>query len=234
MNTILLLTIESAFSKIMHVYLRSLIRTHPLIRERIDTVHSTGWKMQESGGVDRITIDDMIRDLLLKKGVEVPSPDLYYNIAEFHLGDVLQFDHILYLESPSFLQFLEDNVQRIAKFKALEGLENKQPARLTKYDLPKSIPLPELMSEKRGLGPQIFRSRQKLALEEIFKAVQRYTNDFLEREFGIWKSSQGFKMVAPRRPASSSLTSTIELRKGSASTENENLPVVTPTNSSAP
>lgn len=173
--------------------------------------------MQESGGIDMIQIDDMIKELLLTKGVEVPAADSYNRIPEFHLGDILQFDHIIYLESPSFLQFqyLEANVQRIARIKADEDMEEKQPARLSKYDLPNSIQLPEVMSEKRGLGTQFFRSRQKLALEEIFKTVQRFANDFLEREFGIRKSSQGFKKVMPRRPSSASLTSTVGLREPS-------------------
>ncbi|KAL8783532.1 MAG: hypothetical protein Q9213_004578 [Squamulea squamosa] len=215
--------IHSSFSKIMHAFLRSLTKNQPLIRERIDTVRSTGWKMQESGGVDMIAIDDMIKDLLLKKGVEVPASDTYYKISEFHLGDVLQFDHIIYLESPSFLQHLETNVQRIAKIKDAQGLDDKQPARLTRYNLPSSIQLPELMSEKRGLGSQIFRNRQKLALEEIFKAVQRFTYDFLERELGLRKVSQGFKIVVSRRPSSVSPTSTIELGKQSTPIENDSL-----------
>ena len=197
----------------MHAYLRSLTISQPLIRERIDTVRSTGWKMQESGGIDMIQIDDMIKDLLLTKGVEVPTTDSYNRIPEFHLGDILQFDHIIYLESPTFLPYLEANVQRIARIKAAEDLEEKQPARLSKYDLPSSIQLPEVMSEKRGLGTQFFRSRQKLALEEIFKAVQRFTNDFLEREVGIRKSSQGFKKAIPRRPSSASVTSSVGLRE---------------------
>lgn len=70
--------------------------------------------MQESGGVETIQIDDMIKDLLLTKGVEVPTTDSYNRIREFHLGDILQFDHIIYLESPAFLHYLEANVQRIA------------------------------------------------------------------------------------------------------------------------
>ncbi|KAI4232098.1 MAG: hypothetical protein LQ349_005211 [Xanthoria aureola] len=205
--------IHSSFSKIMHAYLRSLTVNQPLVRERIDTVRSTGWKMQESGGVDMIQIDDMIKDLLLTNGVEVPTTDSYNRIREFHLGDILQFDHIIYLESPTFLHYLEANVQRIARIKADEDLEERQPARLSKYDLPSSIQLPEVMSEKRGLGTQIFRSRQKLALEEIFEAVQRFTSDFLEREFGIRKSSQGFKKAAPRRPSSVSVTSSVGLRE---------------------
>ncbi|KAL8749301.1 MAG: hypothetical protein Q9199_007769 [Rusavskia elegans] len=206
---------DRTFSKIMHGYLRSLTINQPLIRERIDTVRSTGWKMQESGGIDMIQIDDMIKELLLTKGVEVPSADSYNRIPEFHLGDILQFDHIIYLESPSFLQYLEANVQRIARIKADEDMEEKQPARFSKYDLPNSIQLPEVMSEKRGLGTQFYRSRQKLALEEIFKAVQRFTNDFLEREFCIRKSSQGFKKFMPRRPSSASLTSAVGLREPS-------------------
>ncbi|KAI4230533.1 MAG: hypothetical protein LQ349_006217 [Xanthoria aureola] len=98
----------------MHAYLRSLTVNQPLIRERIDT------------------IDDMIKDLLLTNGVEVPTTDSYNRIREFHLGDILQFDHIIYLESPTFLHYLEANVQRIARIKADEDLEEKQPARLSK------------------------------------------------------------------------------------------------------
>ncbi|KAL9608481.1 MAG: hypothetical protein Q9167_006689 [Letrouitia subvulpina] len=219
--------VHSSFSKLMHAYLRSLTKTQPLIRERIDTVRSTGWKSHESGGIDMFQIDEMIKDLLVKKGVEVPHLDTYYKIAEFYLGDVLQFDHIIYLDSPLFLQYLEDNVHQIAKTRVREGLEDRKTATLTKYDLPSSIQLPESMTEKRGLGPEIFRSRQKLALEEIFKAVQRFTNDFLEKEFEIRKSSQGFKKVVSKRPSSASLVTTIDRRKGSASTEAENFPTVT-------
>lgn len=54
---------------------KGLIVYQPLIREKIDTVRSTGWKMQESSGVDMIQIDDMIKDLLLTKGVEVLTTD---------------------------------------------------------------------------------------------------------------------------------------------------------------
>ncbi|KAL8889723.1 MAG: hypothetical protein Q9215_003020 [Flavoplaca cf. flavocitrina] len=199
--------IHSSFSKIMHAYLRSLTINQPLIREKIDTVRSTGWKMQNSGGIGMIPIDDLVKELLVAKGVEIPTIDSYNRIPEFHLGDILQFNHIIYLNSPSFLQYLEANVQRLARIKAEEDMEEKQPARLSKYDLPDSIQLPEIMSEKRGLGTHFFRSRQKLALEEIFKVVQRFTKDFLEREFGIRKSSQGFKKVMSRRPSSTSLAS---------------------------
>ncbi|KAL8877018.1 MAG: hypothetical protein Q9198_004887, partial [Flavoplaca austrocitrina] len=123
----------------------------PLIREKIDTVRSTGWKMQNSGGIGMIPIDDLVKELLVAKGVEIPTIDSYNRIPEFHLGDILQFNHIIYLNSPSFLQYLEANVQRLARIKAEEDMEEKQPARLSKYDLPDSIQLPEIMSEKRGL-----------------------------------------------------------------------------------
>lgn len=45
-------------------------------------------------------------------------------------------------------------------------MEDKRSARFTNYDLPGSLRLTEFMSKEQGLGPQIFRGRQQLALQE--------------------------------------------------------------------
>lgn len=82
----------------------------PLIRERIDTVRPTGLKMDQSGGVDIIPVDDMLNELLLKIGFEVPTVGSHDMIAKFRLGEILGFDHRSYLESPTFLYYLEADV----------------------------------------------------------------------------------------------------------------------------
>lgn len=184
--------------------MRSLIKTSSVVREHVDTVRSTGWRMHESGGTDTVVIDTLIKELLTGKRVIVPKWEAWYMFAHFRFQDMIEFDHIIYFNSPGFRQYLEDNIQKIAKLKAAEGMEDKKLARLTRYDLPNSIQVPELMSSRSSAVPEMFQNRQKLALDEIFRVVQRSTLDFLEREYGLKRTSQGFEKVPSRRASRSS------------------------------
>ena len=175
--------------------------------------------MHESGGADTVVIDTLIKELLASKRVIIPKWGAYYKFAHFHFQDVLEFDHIIYFNSPTFRQYLGDNIQKIAKMKAAEGMENKKLARLTRYDLPSSVQIPELMSSRSSAVPEMFQNRQKLALDEIFRAVKRSTLDFLEREYGLKKTSQGFEKKSSRRTSRSSSLPSFDRRANSTSSE---------------
>ena len=149
------------------------------------------------GGTESLSVDVMMKELLTSKKIEVPPPETF-SIAQFRLHDILQFDHIIYLNCAPFRQHLEDNLENIAKLKEKEGFENKQFARLTRFDLHPSLRSPESMLPT--WPSDMFQRRQKLALEEIFQAVQRCMLDFLEREYGLKRSSHGFEKTSPRRP----------------------------------
>ena len=199
-------------SKIAHAYLRSLIKTSSIVREHIDTVRSTGWKNPESGGPDTVVAETLIKELLVSKKVIAPKWSTYQMFAHFRFQDVLEFDHIIYFNSPGFRKYLEDNIQRIAAMKSIEGMKDKNPARLTRYDLPSSVQIPELMSSANSAVPELFRNRQKLALDEIFRTVQRCTLGFLEREYGLKKTKQGFEKTPSRSPSRSSSLPPLERR----------------------
>ena len=196
-----------AASKLFHAYLRSLAKGNHLVGEEIDTIRSTGWRMHESGGIDILQLDTLIKELLTSKKVEVPKPEAY-DIKEFKFPDLLQFDHIIYIDSPTFRQFLEDNIQKIAKLKAGDEYADRDFARLTPFQLPSAIHLPESMLSGGTFMPDMYRNRQRLALEEIFRVIQRFVLDFLLREYGLKKTRQGFeKILSHRRPSkASSLT----------------------------
>ena len=198
--------------------MRSLISTSSVIRECVDTVRSTGWKMHESGGgTDTVVIDALIKELLVSKRVIIPKWGTHFNMfAYFRFQDVFEFDHIIYFNSPTFRQYLEDNVQKLAAVKAAKGMESKKLARLTRYDLPSSVQIPEFMSSRSSAVPEMFQNRQRLALDEIFSAVQRSTLDFFEREYGLKKTSQGFEKVRSRRTSRSSSLPSFD-RRGNSS-----------------
>ncbi len=199
--------------------MRSLIKTSSVVREHVDTVRSTGWRMHESGGADTLVIDTLIKELLASKTVLIPKWGAYYMFTDFRFQDVLEFDHIIYFNSPTFHQYLEENIRKIAKIKAAEGMGNKKLARLTRYDLPGSVQVPELMSSKSSAVPEMFKNRQKLALDEIFRLVQRYTLDFLEREYGLKRTGQGFEKASSRRTSRSSSLPPFDRRGDSISSE---------------
>ena len=193
-------------SKLSHAYLRSITKSHPIVGEQIDTVRSTGWQMHKSGGPERLLINTWTKELLSSKKVEIPPSGISEaGFGAFRFHDMLQFDHIIYLDSPTFRTYLEDNIQRIARIKySGEGFEFKQFARLTKFDLPAGLQLPERMQPGYPNIPELFERRQKLALEEIFKAVKRFMLDFLDSEYGLKRKGQGFEKVSSRRPSRSS------------------------------
>ena len=182
--------------------MRSLTKTISIVREHVDTVRSKGWKVPARGGADTVMIDSLIKELLTHKRVMVPNWRAY-NLF-FRFQDVLEFDYIIYINSPDFGQYLEDNIQSIADLKAAQGNENKKLARLIKYDLPTSVKIPELMSSESSPVSELLRNRQKLAIDEIFTTVQRFMVDFLEREYGLKKTGQGFKKAVSRRSSRSS------------------------------
>ena len=199
-------------SKIAHAYLRSLIKTSSIVRDLIDTVRSTGWETPASGGADTLVAETLIKELLVSKKVIAPKWSTYQMFAHFRFQDVLEFDHIIYFNSPGFHKYLEDNIQRIAALKSIEGMEDKKPARLTRCDLPSSVQIPELMSNANSAVPEFFRNRQKLALDEIFQTVQRCMLGFLEREYRLRKTKQGFEKIPSRSPSLSSSLPLLERR----------------------
>lgn len=81
--------------------MRSLIKTSSVIRECVDTVRSTGWRMHESGGTDTVVIDALIKELLASKRVIIPKWGAYYMFAHFRFQDVFEFDHIIYFNNLS-------------------------------------------------------------------------------------------------------------------------------------
>ena len=154
-----------------------------------------------SGGIETLSIDSWTRELLVSKKLEVPPMDTV-NINAFRFADMLQFDHVICLNSPGFRTYLEENVNKIAKIKYNgSGLEDKQFARLTQFNLPVSLQLPESMQPGYSNIPEMFERRQKLALEEVFKAVKRFMLDFLDSEYGLKKTGQGFEKASSRRPS---------------------------------
>ncbi len=157
--------------------------------------------MHESGGTNTLATDALMRDLMIRKKVEIPKWE--QQSANFRFQEVLEFDHIIYLNSPSFPQYLEENLQTIANRQAAEGNRDKTLAILSRHDFPSSVQLPETMTRVRGFHEEMFHNRQKLALEEIYKAVQRFTLDFLERTYGLKKSGQSFEKIRDGRRSSS-------------------------------
>jgi hypothetical protein len=202
-----------------HAYLRSLIKKNSSIRAELDTVRSTGWRVHEGQGFDTIGTDNLMREVLTSKKVEVFKWKTQNTLVQFMFQDLFEFDHIIYLNSPHFLQHLENNIQKIAAIQFKDGMQGKSIARLTRYDLPSSIQIPESMSKRASTVPEMFRNRQKLALDEIFGAVQRFTLDFLEREYGLRKTSQGFEKPTSRRPSRSSSLSPLDRVALSVSSE---------------
>ena len=182
--------------------MRSLTKTSSIVREHVDTVKSSGWKNPERGGADTVMIDSLMKELLTRKRVMVPDWRAYNMFFRFQ--DVLEFDHIIYFNSPDFRQYLEGNIRRIAALKAAQGNEDKKFARLTRYDLPTSVQVPELMSSENSPVSELLRNRQKLAIDEIFRTVQRFMVDFLEREYGLKKTGQDFRKARSRRSSRSS------------------------------
>ena len=199
--------------------MRSLIKTSSVVRQHIDTVRSTGWAMHESSGADIAVMDTLMKELLASKRVIIPKRGAHHTFAHFRFRDGLELDHIIYFNSPTFGQYLGDNIQKIAALKAAEGMENKEPARLTEYDLPSSVQVPELMSSGSSALPEMFQNRQKLALDEIFRVVQRYTLDFLDREYGLRKTSQGFEKLRSRPASRFSSLPPLDRRGDSVSSE---------------
>ena len=120
----------------------------------------------------------------------VPKWVAYHTFAHFRFRDGLEFDYNIYFNSPTFRQYLRDNIQKIAAMKAAVGTENKNPARLTEYDLPSSVQVPELMSSGSYALPEMFQNPQELALDEIFRVVQRCTLDFRKREYSWFEEDE--------------------------------------------
>lgn len=202
-----------------HAYLRSFTKTDNLVGEYIDTVRSTGWRMIEGGGVELMKIECWTRELLSNRNIEIP-PAHTVSIQPFRFQDLMQFDRIVCINSPTFLRYLEENIRKIARIKYSPGeYENKSFARLTQFELPTGLQLPELMQRVYPTLPEMFDRRQKLALEEVFNAVKRFVLDFLNSEYGISRKSQGFEKVASRRPSrSNSLKSLDRMTSGGSST----------------
>ena len=194
---------HSSISKLAHACLRSFVKEHNIVGEHIDTVRSTAWEEYESGGADTLSLDKLIQELLAKQKIDVPKWEKQIRFASFQLRDVVEFDHIIYFNSPSFRRVLEEHIEAIAAFKETYGIANKPIARLTQYDLLPSLRTPESMSQDTW-NQAVLRKRQQLALEEIFGKVQRCMVNFLAEEFGLKKIGQGFEKTHSRRPSRSS------------------------------
>ena len=205
--------IRSGVSKLVHAYMRSLLKTNDLVREHLYTVRSTGWMMHNSHATNLVTIDALMKELLTSKGIEVSRWETYYLLKDFRFQDILQFDHIIYINHPSFnsppfRQYLEDNIQEIAALQTAQNPESQKLARLCGYEFPSTIRIPESMSQRPSTVPEMFRNHQKLALDEVFRAIKRIVLDFLEREYGLRKTSEGLEKLRSRPPSlSSSLSS---------------------------
>ena len=194
---------HSSTSKLAHAFLRSLVTSYPIVREHVHTVRSTAWQEHENGGLDSLGLDTLMREFLARQKIEPPKWEKQMRFAPFQLRDVVEFDHIIYFNSPSFRQVLEDHIDTIAALKEKYGVASRPLARLTRYDLSPSSQTPESMDEFSS-NKAVIRNRQKLALEEIFKMVQRCMLKFLEQEFGLKRTGQGFERVVSRRPSRSS------------------------------
>ena len=200
-------------SKLAHAYMRALLKTNDLVREQLYTVQSTGWMMHNSHATNLVATDALMKELLTSKGIEVPRWETYYLLKDFRFQDILQFDHIIYINPPScnsppFRQYLEDNIQEIAALQTAQSLEEQKLARLCGYEFPSTIQIPESMSRRPSTVPEMFRNHQKLALDEVFRAIIRIVLDSLEREYGLRKTSQGLEKIQSRPPSlSSSLSS---------------------------
>lgn len=204
-----------SISKLAHAYMRSLLKTNDLVREQLDTVRSTGWMMHKSQATNHVTINRLMRELLTSKRIEVPKWETYCLLKNFRFQDIIQFDHIIYINSPSFRQYLEDNIQKIAKLQTAQSLEDQKLARLCRCEFPSTIQIPELMSRRPSTVPEMFRNHQKLALDEVFGAIKRIILDFLQREYGLRRTSQGFETIHSRRPSRSSSLSLPDRRSRS-------------------
>lgn len=180
-----------------------------MVKERIDTVQSTAWQVQGSqvhgsGEPDSLSVENLIRELLTSREIRVPQWREQFQFASFRLRDlVVEFDHIVYFNSPSFRRILEENIEPIAALKETYSTFNKSLARLTGYDLLPSLQIPESISEG-VMSKEVLRNRQRMALEEVFRKVRRLTLTFLEQEYGLRKTGQGFEDLPSRRPPRSS------------------------------
>ena len=165
--------------------------------------------MANSHATNHVAIDGLVKELLTGKRIEVPKWETYYLLKDFRFADIIQFDHIISIDSPSFnspsfRQYLEDNIQQIAALQTAQGMEDKKLARLCTYELPSTIQIPESMSRRASTVPEMFRNHQKLALDEVFGAIKRIILRFLEREYGLRRTSEGFEEIPSRRPSRSS------------------------------
>ena len=136
---------HSSISKLAHAYLRSLVKAHPIVKEHIDTVRSTAWQEHNSGDLDSLSVDYLIREVLSGRKIGVPKWERTFRFAPFQLRDVIEFDHIIYFDSPSFRQVLRTHIDTIASLKEKYGAPEKPLARLTQYDMVPPIQVPEAM-----------------------------------------------------------------------------------------
>lgn len=195
---------HSSISRLAHAFLQSLVKMYPIVKERIDTVQSTAWQVHGRGKTDSLSLENLIRELLTSREIGVPQWREKFQFASFRLRDlIVEFDHIVYFNSPSFRKILEENIETIAALKETYGTPNKSLARLTGYDLLPSLQIPESMSEG-AMSKEILRNRQRIALEEVFRKVRRFILTILEQEFGLKKTGQGFEEIPSRRPSRSS------------------------------
>ena len=175
---------HSSISKPAYAYLRSLIKSYPIVREHIDTVRSTAWQEHESGGMDSLGLDTLMQELLTPQKIEVPKWEIQLRFAPFQPRDLTEFDHIIHFNSSSFRKTLEGYIHAIATLKDRYGAPPKPLAKLTQIDLPPSSQTPESMGDFSS-SKAVIKNRQKLALGEISRMVQLCMLRFLEEECGL-------------------------------------------------
>ena len=139
-----------------------------------------------------------MKDLLNRKKIFVPN----WEQNTLNLQDMFEYDHIIYFNSPSFQQYLENNLPAIARRHAAARTKNGTPkrlARLTPYELIPTVQLPESMTRVKGFHEEMFLNRQKLGVDVIYRAVQNFVLDFLEQEYGLKKVGQNFEKITTER-----------------------------------
>lgn len=141
-----------------------------------------------------------MRELLSSRNLPILNLESDHHWRIFRFKDLFEFDHIVCIDSPSFPQYLEDNIEGIAKLQAKPGTERKILAKLIRYDRLIGRQIPKDLLKPRHFTPEMLRAQERLELEDIFKSVQRFMLDFLEREYGLKKTSKGFDRTNPGGP----------------------------------
>lgn len=177
--------------------MQSLIKSYNIIREHVESVESAGWRTARSNEPERWSVDSMVKELLIREKLEIPR--WTRRAATFESRDVFRFDNIVYFDASTFEHTFEDYLRSCVSRQVSESLENKEAARLTMYNVPAFIQIPEFMFRVQGSNGEFFRNRQQIALDAIWLAVQTSILEFLEKEYGLKRAGpnfEGFEKIA--------------------------------------